>query len=258
MTRHQYGALSVDAARYPLVAVTSHDWDPNLPSVLVTGGVHGYETSGVQGACRFLATSAAAYAGRVNLCVIPCVSPWGYEHVERWNPQCKDPNRSFKEDAKTEESSALMAFLTKIHGGPWAAHVDLHETTDTDETEFMPARAAEKGETHKICAIPDGFYLVGDAEAPAADFQAAILESVARVTHVAPADADGMIIDEKIFMEGLVVVPARDLGLCCAVTRADLTTTTEVYPDSSNCTAAVCDAAQVAAVDGALGFLLAA
>ena len=56
MTRHQYGALSVDAARYPLVAVTSHDWDPNLPSVLVTGGVHGYETSGVQGAILFCQT----------------------------------------------------------------------------------------------------------------------------------------------------------------------------------------------------------
>ena len=93
-------------------------------------------------AARSLETACAPYLGRANVCVVPCVSPWGYEHVERWNPQCKDPNRSFKKDAQTEESAALMAFLATLEG-TWAAHCDLHETTDTDETEFMPARAAE-------------------------------------------------------------------------------------------------------------------
>ena len=46
------------------------------PSVLVTGGVHGYETSGVQGALAFLETEAQRYADRFNICVAPCVSPW--------------------------------------------------------------------------------------------------------------------------------------------------------------------------------------
>jgi len=41
-------------------------------------------------------------------------------------------------------------------------HVDCHETTDTDETEYMPARAALNGALYKRCDIPDGFYLVGN------------------------------------------------------------------------------------------------
>src|SRR6476659_313864 len=39
---------------YPLFAARSRNWNDALPVVLVTGGVHGYETSGVQGALRFL------------------------------------------------------------------------------------------------------------------------------------------------------------------------------------------------------------
>ena len=71
-----YGDLAYAGDHYPLMAIRSRDWLPHLPCVLVTGGVHGYETSGVQGALRFVAEQAAAYAGRVNLLVAPCVSPW--------------------------------------------------------------------------------------------------------------------------------------------------------------------------------------
>jgi hypothetical protein len=34
----QYGALSADPARFPLMAVVSKNWDAAKPSVLVTGG----------------------------------------------------------------------------------------------------------------------------------------------------------------------------------------------------------------------------
>jgi len=43
----QYGALSVDKERYPLMSIKTRNWDQNKPNILVTGGVHGYETSGV-------------------------------------------------------------------------------------------------------------------------------------------------------------------------------------------------------------------
>ena len=35
-------------------------------------------------------------------------------------------------------------------------HIDLHETTDSDETEFMPAKAARDGVDHDPGTIPDG------------------------------------------------------------------------------------------------------
>jgi len=43
----QYGALSIDKERYPLMSIKTRNWDQNKPNILVTGGVHGYETSGV-------------------------------------------------------------------------------------------------------------------------------------------------------------------------------------------------------------------
>ena len=46
-------------------------------------------------ALQFLDQHADTYAGRINLIVAPCVSPWGYERIQRWNPDAIDPNRSF-------------------------------------------------------------------------------------------------------------------------------------------------------------------
>src|SRR5688572_25783771 len=50
----QYGELHYAPDRYPLFAIRSRGWREDRPHVLVTGGVHGYETSGVQGALRFI------------------------------------------------------------------------------------------------------------------------------------------------------------------------------------------------------------
>lgn len=78
-----YGEVAYADERFPLMAVRSLHWNNALPTVLITGGVHGYETSGVHGALRFVDTHAAGYVGRVNLLVAPCVSPWAYERIQR-------------------------------------------------------------------------------------------------------------------------------------------------------------------------------
>jgi hypothetical protein len=41
----EYGRLDYRPHSYPLFAIKSRDWRDELPCVLVTGGVHGYETS---------------------------------------------------------------------------------------------------------------------------------------------------------------------------------------------------------------------
>lgn len=52
--KKRYGEITQEAARYPLFVIKSKGWDAAAkPSVLVTGGTHGYETSGVQGALLF-------------------------------------------------------------------------------------------------------------------------------------------------------------------------------------------------------------
>jgi hypothetical protein len=162
----QYGALSVDKQRYPLFVFKSRNWDAAKPTCLVTGGVHGYETSGVQGALLFLAEAAALYSQRVNLVVAPCVSPWGYEHIQRWNNNADDPNRNFvRGQSPCDECVALMDMLDALTntGTTFDLHIDLHETTNSDEEEFMPAKAARDGLTYKQGFIPDGWWLLACA-----------------------------------------------------------------------------------------------
>jgi len=251
-----YGEVVYGPERFPLLALSSLNWQPGLPAVLVTGGVHGYETSGVHGALRFLDLHAQAYAGRVNLLVVPCVSPWAYERIHRWNFDAIDPNRSFREPSPAQESAALMRLVAPLRG-QFAAHIDLHETTDTDETTFRPALAARDGKPFEPGSIPDGFYLVDDTENPQPAFQQAIIDAVEQITHIAPADAQGQLIGTPAVARGVVRYPLRALGLCASVTGARYTTTTEVYPDSPRATPGQCNAAQAAAVCAAIDFVLA-
>jgi len=253
---HAYGSLDHGDCSYPLLAIRSRDWNTELPVAVVTGGVHGYETSGVLGALEFVEQAGEGYAGRINLLVVPCVSPWGYEHVQRWNADAIDPNRSFRDDSPAPESAALVALLAPLRGAV-LVHVDLHETTDSDESEFRPALAARDGRPFEPGGIPDGFYLVDDSVRPQPAFQHAIIEAVARVTHIAPADENGEMIGAKVVAPGVIEYPLAELGLCAGITGARYVTTTEVYPDSPRTTPAECNAAQVASIVAALDYALA-
>jgi hypothetical protein len=253
----EYGQLDYPPDHYRLFALRNRAWRDERPLVLVTGGVHGYETSGVHGALQFVEHRAEDYAGRINLLVAPCVSPWAYERIHRWNPHAIDPNRSFREDSPAGESAALMRLIAPLRGR-FLLHIDLHETTDSDESEFRPALAARDGETFEPGVIPDGFYLVDDSENPQPQFQRAVIEAVAKVTHIAPADANGQIIGSDLVAPGVIQYAMRQLGLCAGITGARYTTTTEVYPDSPRATPEQCNAAQVAAVCAAIDFALGA
>ena len=245
----EYGRLDYAGETYPLLALKSRDWRDDLPVALVTGGVHG--------ALRFAERDAADYAGRVNLLIVPCVSPWGYERIHRWNMHAIDPNRSFRDDSPAEEAAALIRLVAPLQGR-FLLHIDLHETTDSDESEFRPALAARDGKPYEPGEIPDGFYTVGDSVNPQLPFQQAVIDAVAKVTHIAPADARGEIIGSAVVSPGVILYPVKSLGLCAGVTDATYVTTTEVYPDSPRTTADECNAAQAAAVRGALDHALAA
>jgi hypothetical protein len=253
----QYGTLLYADrgwADYPLYAVRSRAWDPARPVVLVTGGVHGYETSGVQGALQWIGQEFGHLTGDLNLLVLPCISPWGYETINRWNPDALDPNRQFKAASPAAESALAMACVA-ANGGRIDLHVDLHETTDTDNSEFGPAKSARDGTPFDWHAIPDGFYLVGDTERPVPEFQRALIDAVRRVTTIAEADEHGCIIGEPLQQPGVINYAQRSLGLCGAMTGARFVTTTEVYPDSPGTSPAECNEAQATTVMAAIDYL---
>ncbi|GAA0409566.1 M14 family metallocarboxypeptidase [Cocleimonas flava] len=252
---HQYGTLEYQIGNYPLFAVHSKSRDKNKPNIMITGGVHGYETSGVQGAIRFLEKKALDYTEYFNFVVAPCISPWGYETINRWNPETDDPNRSFSLPSPAQEAANIMAYVESLDI-TFLAHLDLHETTDTDNSVFRPALAARDAITMDNWDIPDGFYLVGDTENPVPEFQKAIIQSVEKVTHIAPGDEKGEMIGDKVEQHGVINYQTRKLGLCAGFSGTQYSSTTEVYPDSPKVDDENCIQAQVAAVVGALDFLI--
>ncbi|ALO42347.1 M14 family metallopeptidase [Pseudoalteromonas phenolica] len=249
----QYGELNYGENEYKLYAVKSRDFSDNKPTILVTGGVHGYETSGVHGAIEFIKSQGKHYEAEFNIVVLPCISPWGYETINRWNPDAIDPNRSFYADSPAAESKQAMAYVAKFDD--LLCHVDLHETTDTDNSEFRPALAARDGVSHDNWNIPDGFYLVGHTQKPQYSFQTAIIKEVEKVTHIAPADEDGRLIGVPIEQFGVINYDGTKLGLCMGMTNAEYVTTTEVYPDSPSANDEICVQGQVASVVGALNYI---
>lgn len=251
----QYGNLSINPSRYPLYLIKSKKFLSSKKTIVITGGVHGYETSGVHGALAFMEKASSKYSNKFNFICAPCISPWAYETINRWNPQTIDPNRAFTINSPAEECShflnAMYPFIPEIF-----AHFDLHETTDTDNTLFRPAKALRDGTSEAPWSeIPDGFYLVGDAENPCPDFQRAIISSVKKVTHIALEDQNGKLIGENLQQEGVINYPFKKLALCTSFSTARYTTTTEVYPDSPKVTPEICVDAQVAAIIGGLDYL---
>ncbi len=102
----------------------------------------------------------------------------------------------------------------------WHAHIDLHETTDSDESEFRPAKAARDGTACIPDTIPDGFYLVGSTTAPEPAWHAAMIAAVKQVTHIAPGDANKKIIGEPVVQEGVILYDTLSLHLCSSMTNA--------------------------------------
>ncbi|KAL3802075.1 hypothetical protein HJC23_010831 [Cyclotella cryptica] len=253
----------------PLYAVIPQELSHNKPYVLITGGTHGYETSGVMGALSFLASRASQYLPYVNVVVVPCVCPWGYERIERWVASALDPNRSFRRtkedeaDWRTEEATMLMDFLDRLgskdnHGAiEWLCHVDLHETTQSDCTEFRPAKAARDGLKDYDDHVPDGFYLVGDVVGNHLEWYNAILKRVEKITHIAEMEEDNTLSGYPAASRGLILVPTKELGLCAGgAVDAKYLMTTEVYPDSERTCPKDCVLAQVEAVCAALDLTL--
>lgn len=250
----QYGTLEYTEGVYPLFYLKSKNLDAHKKNILITGGVHGYETSGVHGALLFMQEYAKKYESEFNFVCFPCISPWGYETINRWNPDAIDPNRNFYKDSPAAECAAIVNALNELNL-KFLAHFDLHETTDTDNTVFRPDLEKRDGIPQELWEIPDGFYLVGDTSRREDDFQKAMINSVEKVTHIAPHDENGKIIGVDIISKGIINYDVKKLFLCAGLTDAPFVTTTEVYPDSPKVTDKECNLAQVAAIEGGLQYL---
>lgn len=223
--------------RYPLYYAEVGDVTNGKPTIIVTGGTHGYEESGVYGALEFLEKDFANYSDQFNFLVFPCLSPFSYEVNQRWTHDAWDPNRSFdRSKPYVPEAQLVMDVLDKVSekaGGSFAAAVDLHETPDRDKT-MMPPQYERYGIqlSPDDILIPNGYYLISSVSNKAPEMATRILEFVRKVTPIA---RDPEILGEANV--GGVVVSAGDdpthqgLNQSYMGTLCENSFTTEIYPE---------------------------
>lgn len=250
--------------RYPLYYAEVGDITDGKPNIIVTGGTHGYEESGVYGALEFLEKDVTNYTDKFNFLVFPCLSPFAYEVNQRWTHNAWDVNRSFdRSKPYVPEAQLVMDVLDEARkraGKDFAAAVDLHETPDRDKT-MMPPQYERYGikMTSEDILIPKGYYLIANASNKAPDMAKRIIEKVSEVTPIAP---DPEIHEEKndngvVYSQGNSPTK-QGLNQAYMRTIAENSFTTEIYPEiheePRGSTEAI--AAQRATIHGVLDYLI--
>lgn len=264
----QYGVVSSGGSEtYPVFQVTVGDCIEN-PNILLMGGVHGYEPSGVEASFRFLEEQAVDYSKKANITAFVCVSPWAYEYNQRWNWQAEDPNRLFTHNTPATKPGVFRTFdidecrtvMEAIEAADkrYVLALDKHETSDMD-IDLRIDRAERFGlkldPDYKI--IPQGYYLTL-SEPNELDrwhsmaFGHAIIDEVAKVSPIAPEEC---VLNKKNH-GGIIFSPAAD-GLSRTFLGAvsDNVGITEVYPDHPDMTPEKAVQAQLASIRGALNFI---
>ena len=156
----KYGALPYDAddpERYPLFAVRTRGSTRRTASRASSSPAGSTATR--PAGCRARSGSWRPSA-RISWTTLTCSSPRASRRGGTnassggtrapWTPIDPSP-------IDTPTRSKFLGAMVDAQGvGTWMVHVDLHETTDTDETEFRPAKAARTASTSPRTSSPTG------------------------------------------------------------------------------------------------------
>jgi hypothetical protein len=143
--RRELGRVLGEEGEYPIYGVSAGHAE-DLPCMLIIGGTHGDEPSGVESALTFLEREAGNWIATMRFEVIPCLNPFCHVHDTRVNPTGVDLNWSF--DRLDLPEIDIVRRL--VDGRRFAAAVDLHE--DWESPGFYLYELCRSGETigHRI------------------------------------------------------------------------------------------------------------
>ena len=114
-----------EAGSYPLMVVESERWDPLIPSVYLSAGIHGDEPASVEGLIRW-AESFLRRRSAWNWQIFPCLNPWGLERNIRFDAGGRDLNRFYN----TRKVPQVNAQLSLMEGKRFDLAITLHEDYD--------------------------------------------------------------------------------------------------------------------------------
>jgi hypothetical protein len=219
----EYGRLVYGDESFPQLAVRSRNWNERAADdPRHRGRARLSKPAACTARCSSSNNMARITNGRVNLLVVPCVSPWAYERIHRWNPNAIDPNRSFREKTARRRNRPLAApGRAAARQGARSTSTCTKPPTPTKPNSAPPSPRATASRPHPK-GFPTGSISSGDTEDPQPAFQQAIIAAVEQVTHIAPPDANNQIIGSDVVAHGVINYPLRELGLCPSITNARL------------------------------------
>jgi hypothetical protein len=257
-TVETYGEHTVGDDHYNLMCVTVGDLNNGKPNILILGGVHGYEASGVMSAMEYAEKDAVSLSDKFNSIIYPDIVPWAYEYNQRWDENALDPNREVKLGGGCAEMQHFMQSMERKAAHFILAH-DGHETSDLD----IPLRQMRAERFNDTLAedykhIPQGYYLtLSKRDTEEADqaqllFGSAIMDRVRKVSPVAP---DDHILKNKNF--GGIILSTEKPGLMRTYLGqyADYIAVSEVYPDHPDMSPIKSIQTQMESIRGALDFV---
>lgn len=237
-----------------LICVEPRQINGAKPSLIITGGVHGYEPGGIEACLRLIETGVPEIRNQANIFIYPCVTPAAYRINHRWTVGADDTNRGFIENSPVVEAALLMERIKKLNVS-FVMALDCHETPPADR-QFRRQRAERYG-TPLIGdpdLLPNGFHLMVPDSAllrrSVQECARAIIKDVRKITPVAT--------DEKIVgnVNDGGIVPSTASGTLTRWMndRARFAATTEVVTEKMTLQQA--SDVQLAAIRSAAGYAL--
>lgn len=104
--------------------------------VLIFGGVHGDEPSGVQSSADFAENyDSFNFSKLYNYKIVPIVNPWGFEHNVRYNAKGIDINRDFADlNFESQEAEIIIKEYGKLNP---IIVIDNHESNYNNDNFFF-------------------------------------------------------------------------------------------------------------------------
>jgi len=113
---------------WPIYCVLSRRLQPDRPTMLISGGVHGDEPAGVYAALAFLADGEREFRDDLQFVVFPCVNPSGFDAGTLETAAGANLNRLFGLGSSEPEIRAVEDWLER-RALRFRMTFDLHEVT---------------------------------------------------------------------------------------------------------------------------------
>jgi predicted deacylase len=125
-----------ESGGYPVYCLESQASTPDVPSVYLSGGIHGDEPASTEALLSWVGSNPDLVRS-LKLLIFPCLNPWGLVHNKRCDEDGIDLNRGYRANIP----AVVQAQLAILQGARFDLAINLHEDYDAQGVYlYEPAR----------------------------------------------------------------------------------------------------------------------